>query len=294
MAGLQAKVETYEREIQQLNKALKRADEYIEEQRTELQNSKGVSGDTNGVYDNLSAAKVPHESNQTNGLSASDALKKIVKESGREMNSRDDTPARKWGRSQSARNFIERILTEESQKSNSEKVENAESIFNGKRPSSAPSDQRKIVDAMRFPACAKLIELTKVRSDVQASEGNTAMSRSLYRSEREYSESNISQENIATSKHEMYVSRNLDGDDITVVLPSSDPPGWVNPEWQYHQYEHPSNSKGKGFLPVKPTTDKKEYAHPSEEIIIVKPSSSEYLPEDTAPLKKMKVENEDR
>ena len=293
MAGLQAKVESYEREIQQLKKALKRADEYIEEQRTELHNSKEVSGEINGTYDNLPAVKAPHNSNQTNGLSASDALKKIVKDSGREMSSRDDTPARKWSRSQSARNFIERILTEESQKSNTAKVENGENIFNGKRPSSAPSDQRKVVDAMRFPACAKLIELTKVRSDVQTSKGNTAMTRNLYRSEREYSESNISQENVATSKHEMYVSRNLDGDDITVVLPSSDPPGWVNPEWQYHQYEHPSNSEGKGFLPVKPTADKKEYTHPGEEIIIVKPSSSEYLPEDAAPLKKMKVENED-
>ena len=292
MTGLQAKVESYEREIQQLKKALKRADEYIEEQRTELHNSKEVSGETNGTYDNLPAVKAPHNSNQTNGLSASDALKKIVKDSGREMSSRDDTPARKWSRSQSARNFIERILTEESQKSNTAKVENGENIFNGKRPSSAPSDQRKVVDAMRFPACAKLMELTKVRSDVQTSKGNTAMTRNLYRSEREYSESNISQENVATSKHEMYVSRNLDGDDITVVLPSSDPPGWVNPEWQYHQYEHPSNSEGKGFLPVKPTADKKEYTHPGEEIIIVKPSSSEYLPEDAAPLKKMKVENE--
>ena len=292
MAGLQAKVESYEREIQQLKKALKRADEYIEEQRTELHNSKEVSGETNGTYDNLPAVKTPHNSNQTNGLSASDALKKIVKDSGREMSSRDDTPARKWSRSQSARNFIERILTEESQKSNTAKVENGENIFNGKRPSSAPSDQRKVVDAMRFPACAKLIELTKVCSDGQTSKGNTAMTRNLYRSEREYSESNISQENVATSKHEMYVSRNLDGDDITVVLPSSDPPGWVNSEWQYHQYEHPSNSEGKGFLPVKPTADKKEYTHPGEEIIIVKPSSSEYLPEDAAPLKKMKVENE--
>eukprot|EP00111_Clytia_hemisphaerica_P018538 TCONS_00054841-protein len=169
VVALQTKADGYEREIKHLKKALKRSDEYIEKLTTEIETYKRSSSTQKSP--NYPASKVSDDRNvfgtQANDMnnrlklyggvtnsfsktmsSASATLQSLVRHNEQGMND-DQSMSKIWNPTQpSPKNSL---ITENIE--NSKKFEMLET--------NPKQDQALISNPSRFPACAKLLELSK-------------------------------------------------------------------------------------------------------------------------------------
>ena len=355
MVALQTKVGNYEREIQQWKKALKRADDYIEELNSEIEKYKNrdisaaASIERNGGNDGCvqkPTFNVPDSCNVPlstagerftlkskegfSGLSASETLQKLLPTSSDSIITESPITSTQWNRPRNGRagedirvNSLADIqeLPSARKTSTDSSMSNKSTSRASPLPSNSEGASELLADPMRFPACAKLIELTTARHKQPApSPERGALDRSPSTTRGSYptndpsdlSYSISSMQSVAhvrtnsaspvnpsrlhkrfADEDERSLKGTIDGDDITVVIPSSD----QAPSWVHSDYPRPSgssetlpctSSQSEGFIPERMNGDGMCVVEPQVEYGYY-PHSSLSVSHTAA--KKIKIEN---
>lgn len=321
MVALQTKVDNYEREVQQWKKALKRADDYIEELTLQLEmhkNKRLVSNDDSSgasVLDNESCGSAnktgrvsssptrsctPVIMRSTSGISASETLINISSKKNTVSNDQGNT------------NISDDVIKQQgnpafNDKSSSNMISHPDPLMSRTKEKTS---EKVLTEPHLFPACAKLLELTKARQNMSPP-GRESYSRNLFGYNRDelkvfYPKSSSCSPRVTMSSPShtrafqrdqgqdgKLLKRNLEGEDITVVIPSNED------QWLHADYRRTGSPRNPSY-PAHLTSQSmemiyKERIEYTEREGAGKPTIEhrQYYPRQVSPSPRKKIKTED-